>query len=212
VQTELEPERGSDIEGDILVTLEEALRGAVRTVTVRYDAICGQCQGQGRWSRQVCPECGGAGQVARTESHKVKIPAGVLEGQRLRLAGRGGAGTGAGEAGDLYLRVKLAKHPDFEVDRGNLFYELDLAPWEAVLGTEVSVPTLEGRVAIRVPPGTQAGHRLRVRGRGLGKPGERGDLFVEARLQVPEQVSPSDKRLWEQLARESRFQPRAGGV
>ncbi len=206
-----EPERGADIEGEILVTLEESLRGSVRSVTVRHEAPCPQCQGQGTWSRRVCPECGGRGSTTRQESHKVKIPAGVLEGQRLRIPGRGEAGAGNGPAGDLYLRVRLARHPDFEWENGNLYYELDLAPWEAVLGTEVAVPSLEGRVNIRIPAGAQAGQRLRVRGRGLGKEGQRGDLFVVTRIQTPEQVTESERKLWEKLARESEFRPRESG-
>jgi curved DNA-binding protein len=201
-------ERGADIEGDILVSLDEALRGSVRTVTVRHNAVCSHCQGTGVWRQQSCPQCAGTGQTARTENHKVKIPAGVIEGQRLRIPGRGGAGSGPAEAGDLYLRVRFAKHPEFEVEQGNLFHELELAPWEAVLGASVAVPTLEAPVNIRIPPGTQNGQRLRVRGRGLGKEGQRGDLFVVARIHVPEQVTEAEKKCWEKLAAESRFNPR----
>ena len=201
-------ERGQDIEGDILVTLDEAQHGSVRGVSVQSAVVCGRCDGTGALRQQRCPQCGGTGQVAKTETHKVKIPAGVMEGQRLRIPGRGGAGTGQGEAGDLFLRVRFAKHPDFDTERGNLFYELELAPWEAVLGTNIPVPTLEGRVNIKIPPGTQNGHRLRVRGRGLGKEGQRGDLFVVAQVQVPNSVSEAERKLWEQLAAESRFKPR----
>ncbi|HWC60368.1 MAG TPA: DnaJ C-terminal domain-containing protein, partial [Verrucomicrobiae bacterium] len=124
-------ERGRDIEGDIMVTLEEAMRGSVRSVTVRHNS--------------------------RHETYQVKIPAGVTEGQKLRVAGRGEAGAGGGEAGDLYLRVRLAKHPDFDVDDHNLIYEAELAPWEAVLGASIYVPTLDGRVNIKIPAGTQNG-------------------------------------------------------
>jgi curved DNA-binding protein len=147
--------------------------------------------------------------VARAETYQVKIPAGVTEGQRLRLAGRGEAGLGGGAAGDLYLRVRLARHPDFEVQDHNLIHEAELAPWEAVLGANISVPTLGGRVSIKVPPGTQNGQRLRVRGRGLPqRGGGSGDLIVETRVEVPGRVTDSERKLWEQLARESRFNPR----
>jgi curved DNA-binding protein len=139
----------------------------------------------------------------------VKIPAGVTEGQRLRVAGRGEAGSGGGAAGDLFLRVRLAKHPDFEVEDHNLVYEAELAPWEAVLGTSLSVPTLDGRLNIKIPPGTQNGQKLRVRGRGLPqRNGAQGDLIVVARIDVPAQVNESERKLWEQLARESQFNPR----
>jgi curved DNA-binding protein len=166
-------EESRDIEGDILVTLEEARRGSVRTVTVRHEN--------------------------RTDSHQVKIPAGITEGQKLRIAGRGEGG------GDLYLRVRLAKHPDFDVDGHNLVHELELAPWEAALGAEISVPTLDGKVNIKIPAGTASGQKLRVRGRGLGKD---GDLIVVTKIVVPAKISDAQKKLWEQLARESRFNPR----
>jgi curved DNA-binding protein len=203
-------ERGRDIEGDIMVTLEEAMQGSVRSVSVRRGVPCEHCGGTGQRARHVCNVCGGTGQVAKSENYQVKIPAGVTEGQRLRVAGRGEAGSGGGAAGDLYLRVRLAKHPEFEVADHNLMYEAELAPWEAVLGAEISVPTLNGKVNIRIPPGTQSGQKLRVRGRGLPhRGGGSGDLIVEARVEVPEKVSDSERKLWEQLARESPFNPRS---
>jgi curved DNA-binding protein len=127
----------------------------------------------------------------------------------LRVPGRGEAGIGGGQAGDLFLRVRLAKHPDFDVQDHNLIYQAELAPWEAVLGAELSVPTLNGRVNIRIPPGTQSGQKLRVRGRGLPqRGGANGDLIVETKVEVPNQISDSEKKLWEQLAHESKFNPR----
>jgi curved DNA-binding protein len=180
-------ERGRDVEGDIMVTLEEAMRGSVRAVNVRHTV----------------------GRSVKTETHQVKIPPGVIEGQKLRLAGRGETGTGGGAAGDLYLRVRLARHPDFEVEDHDLIYEAELAPWEAVLGTNLSVPALDGRVNIKIPPGTQNGQKLRVRARGLPqRDGARGDLIVVAQIAVPSKITDTEKKIWEQLARESHFKPR----
>jgi curved DNA-binding protein len=177
------PERGSDIEGDIMVSLEEATRGSVRTVNIRH--------------------------ADRNESHQVKIPPGISEGQKLRLTGRGQNGSGGGESGDLYLRVRFAKHPDFDVDGHDLIYELELAPWEAALGAEISVPTLEARVNIKIPAGTPSGQKLRVRGRGLlQRDGTRGDLIVVTKIVVPPKISDAQKKLWEQLKQESKFNPR----
>jgi len=202
-------ERGRDIEGDIMVTLEEAMRGSVRSVSVRHGVPCEHCGRTGQRARHVCNVCGGTGQVPKTETYQVKIPAGVSEGQRLRVAGRGESGSGGGASGDLYLRVRLAKHPDFDVEDHNLIYEANLAPWEAVLGANISVPTLNGRVNIRIPPGTHNGQKMRVRGRGLPKrDGASGDLIVVTHIDVPAMVTDSERRLWEQLARESRFNPR----
>lgn len=177
-------ERGADIEGDIMVSLEEAMRGSVRTVNIRH--------------------------ADRNESHQVKIPAGISEGQKLRLSGRGESGSNGGGAGDLYLRVRFAKHPDFDIDGHNLVYELELAPWEAALGAEISVPTLDARVNIKIPAGTVSGQKLRIRDRGLKqRDGSFGDLMVVTKIVVPPKTSAAEKKLWEQLAAETKFNPRA---
>ncbi len=207
-EDDLAVERGQDMEGNLLVTLEEAMRGSLRTVSARHTVPCGECGGTGARARMACRACGGTGQVAKTDTYQVKIPPGVTEGQRLRVAGRGQAGAGGAAPGNLYLRVRLAKHPDFTVENHNLIYEASLAPWEAVLGAKIAVPTLNGGISIRIPPGTQNGQRLRVRGRGLPQRAGGGDLIVVARIEVPERVSDSERKLWEQLARESRFDPR----
>lgn len=202
-------ERGRDIEGDIMVTLEEVMRGSVRAVSVRHALPCSSCGGTGTRARRTCSTCGGTGHVTRTDTYQVKIPAGVTEGQRLRIAGRGEAGAAGGAAGDLYLRVRYARHPDFEVQDHNLVYEAALAPWEAVLGTNLSVPTLDSQVSIRIPAGTQSGQRLRVRGRGLPRhTGGASDLIVVTKVEVPEHVTDAERKVWEQLARESHFHPR----
>ena len=203
------PERGRDIEGDIMVTLSEAVQGSVRSVSLQRGVPCEHCGGTGMRAKHVCNVCGGTGQVRKTETYQVRIPAGVSEGQRLRIQGRGEAGAGGASPGDLFLRVRLAKHPDFEVEGQNLVTEVVLAPWEAVLGTQVSIDTLDGPINIKVPPGTQNGRRLRLRGKGLPvKGGGRGDLFARISIEVPSQTTGREHALWEQLARESNFNPR----
>ncbi len=203
-------ERGEDVEGDILVTLAEAMQGSVRRVSLQRTVACDRCRGTGEMQGRVCPTCGGSGRVERQESYQVKIPAGVREGQKLRLAGRGEAGVGHGPAGDLYLRVKFSAHPDFKVEGGDLSYELDLAPWEAALGTTVSVPTLDKPVTMKIPTGTQNGQKLRLKGRGLpDRSGGAGDLYVVAKIEMPQQITEKERELWQQLAKESKFNPRA---
>jgi curved DNA-binding protein len=185
------PSRGNDIEGDIMVTLDEALKGSTRTISLQ----------------RVDPRTG----RVTTDSIKVRIPPGVHDGQVIRVAGKGGEGSGGGSPGDLYLRVRLAAHPDFEVRGSDLYYELPLAPWEGVLGATVRVPTLDGSVNLRIPPGTNNGQKLRVRGQGLpkGRNGERGDLYVVINVQLPREVSAEERDLWEKLSRVSSFNPRA---
>jgi len=174
--------RGSDIEGDLMVPLEEALRGSVREVTLQR---------------------GG-----KTETYRVKIPAGVREGQRIRLAGKGESGRSGGESGDLYLRVRLARHPDLRVEGSDLYADLEVAPWEAVLGASVPVPTLDGAVTLKIPAGSTAGQKLRLRGQGLPREdGGRGDLYAVLEIAVPDRVGPEEKKLWEKLAEESRWRP-----
>ncbi|QYM78005.1 J domain-containing protein [Horticoccus luteus] len=180
---------GSDVEADILVTLEEVLRGSPRTITLRRPAMRGE------------PE--------RTNTYHVRIPPGVREGQRIRLAGQGEPGQGGAAAGDLYLRVRLARHPDLSVRDADLYYDLVLAPWEAVLGAHPKIPTLDGATSLRVPPGTAAGSRLRLRGLGLPRGDDgRGDLYATVTLQTPPVVSAEEKALWEKLAAVSTFNPR----
>lgn len=183
-------QEGRDVEADLLVTLEEALRGALRTLTLRRPATPGAAE--------------------RTDTYQVRIPRGVREGQRIRLAGQGGKGLGHGSPGDLYLRVRLARHPDFSVQGADLHCDLDLAPWEAVLGVQAKIPTLDGATSLRVPPGTAAGRQLRLRGLGLPQDdGTRGDLYATVRIRLPETVSTEERALWEQLARLSPFKPRS---
>ena len=180
---------GEDVEADLLVTLEEALRGSQRKVTLRRPSHNGGSD--------------------RQDTYQVRIPPGVREGQRIRLAGQGGAGHGGAAPGDLYLRVRLARHPDFSVQASDLHFDLDLAPWEAVLGVTVKIPTLDGLTSLHVPPGTAAGSRLRLRGLGLPREGQgRGDLYATVQIQVPSSVSAEARTQWEQLARASNFNPR----
>ncbi|MGI8821072.1 MAG: DnaJ C-terminal domain-containing protein [Chthoniobacterales bacterium] len=169
-------ERGSDVEADIMVTLEEALAGSKRTVSLRRSSN------------------------SKVETYQVKIPRGVHEGQRIRLAGQGEAGTRGGKSGDLFLRVRLARHPDFSVEGSDLIHEVELAPWQAVLGTELQVPTLEGPARLKIPGGTSSGQRFRMRERGLPTSAGRGDLYVVTEIRIPKKITDREREIWTQLA------------
>ena len=169
-------ERGQDVEADIMVTLEEALHGSTRQVSLRRSGS------------------------EKVETYQVKIPRGVHEGQRIRLAGQGEAGARGGKSGDLFLRVRLARHPDFSVEGNDLIYEVALEPWKAALGTEIEVPTLEGERRLKIPPGTQAGQRFRLRDRGMpASSGARGHLFVVTQIAIPKTLSEAERKLWQDL-------------
>ena len=168
-----------------MVTLEEVVSGSVRSITVK--------------------DRGGSG---APRPFKVKIPKGVVDGQKLRLAGKGEMGHGGSRAGDLFLIVRYARHPDFKVKNGNLLFDLALAPWDAVLGGQLKVPTLHGHVQIRIPAGSQNGQKLRLKGKGLpSSDGREGDLHVQLKVDIPKSISSEEKELWEKLRQTSSFQP-----
>ena len=202
-------QKGQDVESDILVTLQEGMHGAIRPITLQRQVLCAKCYGTAQVNGRSCDACGGKGYTIARENYKIKIPAGVRPGQRLRLAGQGEKSAGGGPAGDLFLRVRFEQHPELEVEGGNLVYEAEVAPWEAVLGTTASVPSLDGELTIRVPPGSQPGQRFRIRGKGLpdGK-GGRADLFVAIKVNLPKKLESRERELWERLAKESPFNPR----
>ena len=196
--------RGRDVEADLLVTMEEALRGSTRAVSFRRLVPCDQCGGTGQVNKRICPKCGGRRQIERTETYQVKIPAGVYEGQLLRLGGQGERGARDGQSGDLFLRLRFAKHLRYRVEENDLYSDLNIAPWDAVLGTTVSVPLLDGKANLKIPAGARNDQRFRLRGKGIPRRGTgRGDLFVVLHIQVPERVGERERTLWEQLRRES---------
>jgi curved DNA-binding protein len=178
--------RGSDIESEVSVTLDEAHRGTSRSVRVPI-------------------ENGGE------ESYTVNIPKGVHDGAVVRVPGKGGAGLGKGARGDLYLRVRVEPDARFRLrEGGDVEVELPVAPWEAVLGAKVQVPTLDGPVEMRVPQHSQGGQVLRLKSRGLARPGGgRGDQHVRLKIVVPQDPSEKEIDLLKTLASESRFDPRA---
>lgn len=244
------PQRGQDLETEIHLSFEDAVKGVTSTVRFRADAVCSTCSGtgaapgttpqtcpechgsgevavdQGPFSfSQVCPRCGGRGQVVptpcptcrgrgvevRPREVKVRIPPGVTDGQRIRVKGRGGAGVRGGPPGDLYVVAHVRPHPLFTRDGDHLRLRLPVTFAEAVLGADVKVPTLDGSVTVRIPPGTPNGKVLRVRGRGVSGAGGRspGDLLVTVDVQVPTELDDAQRRAVEELAKVFDEDPRA---
>jgi curved DNA-binding protein len=173
------PIPGADQEAQLELTVEEAYRGGKRQISVN-----------GR-------------------TYTVDIPAGVLDGQRIRLAGEGGRGSGDGPPGDLYLVVRIAPTKRFRLDGRDVITELAVSPWEAVLGATVAVRTPGGEAKVKVPAGSSTGRRLRLRGEGMPNPrGRPGDLFAEIKVVVPANPTARERELFERLAAESTFDPR----
>jgi len=167
-----------------------------------FSQVCPQCQGNGRVVDKPCRTCGGRGTEVRRRDIKVRIPPGVRDGQRIRVKGRGAPGRHGGPPGDLWVRTHVGEHPRFRRSgRHDLRLTLPVTYTEAALGADVKVPTLDGQVTMRIPPGTSSGKTLRLRGKGGPKPdGSAGDLLVKVEVAVPREVSPEARELLERLA------------
>jgi len=203
------PTRGQNVEYATEVTLEEAFRGTTRRIGLQSEEACGTCGGSGQIAGAVCHVCQGAGAVLRPKRLEVKIPAGVREGSRVRIAGEGRPGVGGGPRGDLYVVVRVRPHPKFERRGDDLTTEVAVPLEDAVLGGEVEVPTLSGsRVALKIPALTQNGRLFRLSGLGMprleGK--GKGDLLARVRVILPEKLSDRERELFERLREERRKQ------
>jgi len=175
-----------DIEAELDLSLEEGVHGVEKMFSLTTTGLCANCRGTGRVKNRLCATCGGLGEIRRPREVKTRIPAGLTEGSRIRLKGQGNEGTQG--RGDL-----------FHVEGKNLETALRVMPWEAALGSEVSVQTLDGPVRIKIPKGTHAGKRLRLAGKGLGKTGARGDLFIRIEIDIPDNLSSKAEDLFRQL-------------
>jgi len=175
--------KGADEHARVGITLEEAFRRDPVEITV--------------------PQPGG-----KQRRLRVKVPPGVADGKRVRLQGQGGPGVGSGQPGDLFVEFRLVPHPQFRAEGRDIHYELPVTPWEAALGTELKVPTLGGDVKLKIPPGSQSGNRLRLKGRGL--PGEpSGDQLVTLQVVLPKASNAEQRAVYEKMAETMDFDPRA---
>lgn len=182
--------RGEDMHHQLSLLLEEAYHGCDKSIALTM------------------PEPGPDGRVQRRERNlRVKVPAGVRDGQNIRLKGQGGAGIGNGPAGDLYLEIRIAPHPHFRLDGGDLYLTLPITPWEAALGASIQVPTMDGKATMKIPASSREGQKLRLRGKGM--PGKnRGDQYVVLQIAMPPKQTDKSRELFQALADEVPFNPR----
>ena len=234
------PHRGQDLEAELHLDCEDAVRGITTTIHLTSEATCSTCHGSGArpgttpkpcpqcdgrgvlddnqgffsFSQPCpacagrgftiddpCPTCRGSGIEHRPREVKVRIPAGVADGQRIRLRGRGGPGRNGGPAGDLYVTARVTPHRLFGRKGDDLTLAVPVTFPEATLGADIKVPTLEGgSVTVRIPPGTRSGRTLRVKGKGVAKPRKTGDLLVTVEVAVPQELSDDERKAVEALA------------
>jgi molecular chaperone DnaJ len=185
-------------------------RKAIMQGAMRFETVCETCGGSGVLPGEPCRKCGGSGSVPRQELIKVRIPAGVDNGSRVRVAGKGNAGMAGGPPGDLYIVINVQPHKFFTRKGNNIYVTIPITVSEAALGTKLEVPTIDGTATIRIPPVTQSGQRFRIRGRGAQalRGGGAGDQFVEVKIVLPEIIDEGTKGLYRKLKEAERWNPR----
>lgn len=200
---------GEDIETDVQLGLREVLTGVTRRVNLREPRTCSTCQGSGTVRSRPCITCQGTGMTTESKTIEVRIPAGVQDGTRVRVAGKGQPGPHGGKRGDLYLHVVIPSDPIFRRQGSDLHVSLPVYPWEAMLGAEVTAPTLAEPVKVKVPPGSKADGKLRLKGKGLpSATGGPGDLFLTLQIVIPSGLSEDERVLYEQLSKQRHPDPR----
>jgi molecular chaperone DnaJ len=202
--------RGGDVQAAVEISLDEAFHGTRKAFTLEGEEPCPTCRGAGNVNGKVCETCGGNGWQRTQRQLDVKIPAGVRTGQRVRVSGEGGAGRGG--RGDLYLEITVAPHPFFERKGDDIHLGLPITAPEAALGATIEVPTLKGKVSMKIPPATSSGRTFRLRGYGMPKPkngGGAGDELVKVRIVMPSSLTEAEMELYRQLRALRTDNPRA---
>ena len=195
------PQRGQDMESTIEVTLEEAYHGSTRVIQLQTEELCTACGGTGRVGNRVCTICNGAGGKVIPRRLEVKIPAGVRDGSRIRIAGEAVPGRAGGNKGDLYLVVKVLTHKLFERKGDDLYTEVSVPLATAILGGEVGLPTLNGNLSLKIPPETQNGKVFRMAGKGMPvlNNANYGNMFAKVKVVLPTNLTEEEKKLFERL-------------
>ncbi len=196
-----EPQRGQHMESTIEVTLEEAYHGSTRVIQLQTEELCTACGGTGKVGNRVCTICAGAGGKVIPRRLEVKIPAGVRDGSRIRIAGEGGPGRTGGNKGDLYLVVKVLRHKLFERKGNDLYTEVSVPLTTAILGGEVGLPTLNGNLSLKIPPETQNGKVFRMAGKGMPvlSNANYGNMFAKVKVVLPTNLTEEENKLFERL-------------
>lgn len=196
------PQKGSDAEFPLELTLEEAAFGVSKHLNFNKETVCGACTGTGAVSNVLCQTCHGKGTSFKPRHLEVNVPAGVKDGFKIRMKGEGMPGNAGGQPGDLYLVVKIKPHKFYELKDGQLYSNIPIADWEAALGGEIDVPTLDGKISMKIPPGTGSGRVFRVRNQGfpaLNDSKARGDYFVKVHITIPQNINDNQLELYRNL-------------
>lgn len=194
-----EPKRGEDISEEISISLRDALKGCERTVNVLHSSECPHCKGRKFINGALCSVCDGTGEKSELRKINVKIPKNVKNGTKLRIANEGNFGKNGGKNGDLYLKINIEQNSRIQIEENNIIFKVPITPCEAVLGGNISVPTFDGNISLKIPAKTHSGQKFRLAGQGVKQNGKTGDMIVVIDIEIPCILSDDEIRLYEKL-------------
>lgn len=196
---QLRPERGSDVYTDVAILMSEAIEGTKRIINILHTQTCPNCDGRPFLNGTKCPVCNGLGEQSIHKKLTVKIPAGVKHGAKIRIANEGNKGYNGGKNGDVYLRIKIESDSNFKFEGLNVLCSIAITPFEAVLGASIEIPSLSGKISMKVTPNTHSGQKFRLAGQGLVQDNQKGDMIVTVNIEVPKNPSKEEIELYKKL-------------
>lgn len=191
--------KGDDIHEEITVTIKESVNGAERTINVMHTTQCSHCKGRKFINGNICPVCKGTGENSEHKKITVKIPKNVKNGTKLRIPQEGNIGLNGGKNGDLYLKIKIEPNSRMRFEGNDVYYNVPITPFEAVLGGEITIPAFEGNLSLKIPPKTHSGQKFRLAGQGIKQNNKSGDMIVTVHIEIPCSLSDDEIRLYEKL-------------
>lgn len=193
------PKKGADIFAEVTISLQDSVRGTSRVINVMHKELCPNCEGRRFINGAKCSVCHGTGEFTQYKKLKVKIPANVKSGTKLRIQGEGNPGFYGGENGNLYLTVKIEPDSNIKIEGSDVFCKVPITPFEAVLGGNISLPVFDGNISINLPKNTQSGQKFRLAGEGIKTNGKFGDMIITVEIQIPKNMTDDEIRLYEKL-------------
>ena len=192
---------GDDINLDVKISCFEAINGTNKKVNILHTEPCTNCNGHKFINGSICPKCNGLGELSVQKKINVQIPKGVKTGSKVRVPNEGNQGYNGGKNGDLYLNIIVNKNPYYEFDGLNILCTLPITPFEAALGTEISIPAIDGKIRVSIPAGTSSGQKLKIASQGLENKNKtkRGDIIITVQIKIPENITEEEKELYKQL-------------
>ena len=197
------PVNGEDITADVTISIAEALKGTTRTVNILHTKVCPKCKGRKFINGAKCSECSGTGECSEYKKITVKIPEKVKNNTRLRIKGEGNSGKNNGKNGNLYLNVHIESNSNIKYDGLNVYYNMPITPFEAVLGGTINIKTLEGNIALKLPAKTNSGQKFRLAGQGVKQKNKSGDIIITVHIEIPQSLSEDEIKLYEKLQKAS---------